>query len=381
MTPGNGLPADAGSSDPFDEGWYRQAYPDVDAAVRQGVFASGHQHYLDFGRDEGRFGYPGAEEDLRLGRGIYTLTDAQRRERVSAVWSVDVEQAPGWYWMAHPMVRSRLNLLASGDPSKDVYGHFADLLQQRGVAIPIPSAVSLGCGFGGLERDLASRGLIREIDAYDIAPGAIAEAQRLAQEGGFSGLRYHVADLEHEPIAAGAVDVVFAHSSVHHVERLEELFTSISAMLKPGGLFHLNEFVGPTRFQWTDAQIDGVNRFIEGLPPRLRALPSGQPRPLQARPTVAAMIAADPSEAIRSADIIGLLDRYFEVVEVRPLGGTFLHLGLADIAQNFDADSPDDRTRLEAFFAEEDAAMREGRIGSDFAAITVAKRHDPVGTR
>ncbi len=370
----------AGSAEPhpFEESWYRQTYPDVDAAVRAGVFTSGQDHYLRHGRGEGRFGSRGAQEDQREGRGLDSLTDEQRRERVGAVWSVNPEQAPGWYWMAHPMVRTRLNRLASGDPAVDVYGHLANLLRRRGVALPVGRAVSLGCGFGGLERDLAARGIIAEIDAYDIAPGAIAEASRLAAEAGLTGLRYHVADLEHEPIEAGAVDVVFAHSSVHHVERLEALFASVSTMLKPGGLFHLYEFVGPTRFQWTDAQMDGINHFVERLPPRLRALPSGLPRPLQARPTIAAMIAADPSEAIRSAEIITVLGRYFDILEVRELGGALLHLGLADIAQNFDADLPDDRAVLEDFFAAEDAAMRSGAVGSDFAAITVAKRDDAV---
>jgi SAM-dependent methyltransferase len=221
---------------------------------------------------------------------------------------------------------------------------------------------------------LAGRGMITEIDAYDIAPGAIEAAQRLAAEAGFTGLRYHVADLEHERLAHGSVDVVFAHQSVHHVERLDELFTAVTDMLRPGGIFHLHEFVGPIRFQWTDAQINLVNRFLEALPPRLRALPSGQPRPLQGRATVAAMIEADPSEAIRSSEILPVLRRHFDILEVRELGGALLHLGLGDIAQNFGTDDPADRATLEAFFAAEDEAMERGEIGSDFVVITAVRR-------
>ena len=360
--------------DMFDEAWYRKVNPDVDAGIDAGVHASAWDHYCNFGRVEGRFAYPGAEEDRRLGLGIYAVDEADRRGMVEAYWSADAEETASWYWMAHPMVQTRLNLLASGDPEVDVYGHFAQILTQRGVALPIGRAVSLGCGFGGLERDLATRGIIREIDAYDIAPGAIAEAQRLAQEGGFTGLRYHVADLETEPVEREAVDVVFAHQSVHHVKLLDELFASVSAMLKPGGLFHLHEFVGPIRFQWTDAQIAAVNRFLEGLPPRLRLTPSGKPRRLQERPTIAAMLAADPSEAIRSSDIVPVLRRHFDIVEDRALGGALLHLGLADIGQNFDPASPDDSAILEAFFAAEDAAMASGVVGSDFRAIIAIKR-------
>ena len=189
------------------------------------------------------------------------------------------------------------------------------------------------------------------------------------------GLRYHVADLERTDFPAGQADVVFAHASIHHIERLEALFDTVERMLKPGGVFHIWEYVGPTRFQWTDAQMALTNQFLAALPERLRRLPSGRPRPLQTRPTIATMIEVDPSEAIRSADIVPLMRERFDIIEERPLGGALLHLGLADLAQNFDAEhNPGDRQLLEAFFAAEDAAMRDGQIGSDHVVITAARR-------
>lgn len=352
----------------FDEARYLDAYADVREALAAGQIGSGLEHFRRWGRAEGRLPNAGPEP---------VLTEQARRDRVGAIWSVNPETVTGWYWMAHPMVRARVNALASGgDPGMDSYGRLMLLLRERGVTLPLGRAVSLGCGFGALERSLAAAGTIREIDAYDIAPAAIAEARRLAAEAGFHGLRYHLADLDDkmDDFPRGEVDVVFAHSSVHHVARLEALFAAVAAMLKPGGIFHLNEFVGPTRFQWTDAQIAAVNDFLEALPPRLRRLPSGQPRPLLTRPTVADMIAVDPSEAIRSAEIIPLLGQCFDIVELRELGGALLHLGLGDIAQNFDPGSPEDRGVLEAFFAAEDLAMRDGVVGSDFAVITAVAR-------
>jgi len=357
----------ASGTDAFDEAWYLETFRDVRDAVAGGAFRSGEDHYRQFGQAEGR--PPSAAADLQR-----ALAAGQRADRVGAVWSVNVEEQPGWYWMAHPAVRARLNRLASDDETSDSYDRLVTILKRRGVSVPIGRAVSLGCGFGALERDLAARGIITEIDAYDIAPGAIAEAGRLAREAGLHGLRYHVADLEVEQMAHGAVDVVFAHQSVHHVERLDQLFEAVSAMLKPGGLFHLHEFVGPIRFQWTERQIDLVNRFLDSLPPRLRALPNGAPRPPQGRATIGAMIAADPSEAVRSSDILPILRQHFDIIEERPLGGALLHLGLAEIAQNFDMGNPEDREALQAFFDAEDEAMRSGWIGSDFTVVTAAKR-------
>lgn len=305
-----------------------------------------------------------------------------RREKVNLVWSADTVRdagALGRYWLAHPMVQARVNTLASGRPDMDAYGRLAELLAQRGWSLPIGRAISLGCGFGGLERDLAGRGLVRDMHALDLAEGAITEARRLAQAAGFETIRYQVADLEGAALPPGSADVVFAHQSVHHIEALDDLFHAVRRALRPGGVLHLHEFVGPTRFQWTDAQLALANGFLDSLPPRLRRTPSGPPKGRLVRPTVAAMLAADPSESIRSAEIPGVLRRYFDVVEERRLGGALLHIALGDIAQNFDPADPEARAALERLFALEDEAMADGRIGSDFVTITATPKRETPG--
>jgi 2-polyprenyl-3-methyl-5-hydroxy-6-metoxy-1,4-benzoquinol methylase len=302
-------------------------------------------------------------------------------DRVNAVWSQNPEQrdqVEGWYWMRHPMVAARVNTLISGAPDCDAYGRLQRLYRERGWALPIGRAVSLGCGFGNLERALKAIGLVDRIDAYDLAEAAIAEARRLATEAGLSGITYHVADLDALELPPGALDAVFAHSAVHHVEKLERLYAMVQRALRPGGVFHLHEYVGPTRFQWTDAQLRLVNDYLDSLPPRLRRLPSGQPKARMERPTVAAMIQADPSEAVRSAELVSALHPYFEIVEERRTGGALLHLALGDIAQNFDPANPEDCAALRRGFATEDRAMAAGEIGSDFAIITAVPRPLPA---
>src|SRR3712207_7268413 len=49
-------------------------------------------------------------------------------------------------------------------------------------------------------------------------------------------------------------------------------------------------------FQWTDAQLALANGFLDGLPPRLRRTPSGTPKGRLMRPTIASMLAIDPTE-------------------------------------------------------------------------------------
>jgi SAM-dependent methyltransferase len=351
----------------FDEDWYLAAYPDVAAAVAAGDAPSGLFHYRHYGWREGRGSCP--PDATFEGR----LRKTSRVEYADQAWSndpvMDAEDS-GQDWMAHPSVRARVFRLASGDPSRDAYDRLTSILEEMGRPVPIPRALSLGCGFGGLERDLYARGIATRMDACDFAQGAIKEACRLAEAAGMTGLRFHVGDLDRMGVEPSSVDVVFAHSSVHHAEQLEALYEAVHRTLRPGGLFHLNEFVGPTRFQWTDAQLEIANAFLDSLPGRLRTLPSGFPKERLRRPTIAEMVAADPTQAVRSSELVGLLAERFEIVETRPLGGAILHLALGGIAQNF---GPGDEEILQALFALEDAAMADGRIGSDFAVI-VARR-------
>jgi hypothetical protein len=73
--------------------------------------------------------------------------------------------------------------------------------------------------------------------------------------------------------------------------------------LRPGGLLVLVEYVGPNRFQLTDKAQLLMDRLIAILPQSYRRNlrdPTIVKQHVQ-RPSVADVIAVDPSEAIRSA--------------------------------------------------------------------------------
>ncbi len=48
---------------PFDEAFYRATYPDLDAAARSGEIPDLHQHFIDSGFIEGRFGAAGPVDE------------------------------------------------------------------------------------------------------------------------------------------------------------------------------------------------------------------------------------------------------------------------------------------------------------------------------
>lgn len=69
---------------PVDEAWYRQAYPDVDAAIQEGTFASAAAHFVSAGYFEGRANRSADDAAHDLDRG-----DLEAYIRRSA-------QIPGW---------------------------------------------------------------------------------------------------------------------------------------------------------------------------------------------------------------------------------------------------------------------------------------------
>ena len=128
----------------------------------------------------------------------------------------------------------------------------------------------------------------------------------------------------------------------------------------------MDDFVGPSRFQWSDQMLQVASRVRAVLPEKYLSQPvptsyigevkravkwalklalknsrfSSQGRPLYStvisRPTVEAMIADDPSEAADSARILAAVKKYFPNAEVTLTGGAMYGLALNDILQNFD---------------------------------------------
>lgn len=272
-------------------------------------------------------------------------------------------------WLDSELVeREHIRPQISSDPDVSYLEHFV----KRHLEAPVPRILSLGCGGGNLERALLDLGAAEHIDAYDDSPASIELAQGLADAAGVGNrLTYAVGDSNTMALPANTYDAVVIKMALHHFESLEHVYEQVAKALKPGGFLMFNEFVGPTRFQWTDEQLEHMNRLLRGLPKRLRRR---APVVTIQRPLVADMIALDPSESVRSADILPLLEERFELVELRPYGGTVLHILLDHILPLLDPDSPEDCTVLRGLMAEERRLLDGGILPSDFAFVVARPR-------
>jgi FkbM family methyltransferase len=82
--------------------------------------------------------------------------------------------------------------------------------------------------------------------------------------------------------------------------------------------------------------------------------------------------AVDPSESVRSDEIVPLLKRYFKTVDVRYTGGSIMQFTLYDLAGNFYDDNEETRDLLDMLFKIEEVLVRHDDVPQNYAVI-VAK--------
>jgi SAM-dependent methyltransferase len=295
----------------------------------------------------------------------------QADDLVAAHWSMMAQAAPSMYsWTDSPTVMSHIHRALSGDPTVG-WLEYVCRKYLLGNGRGVERGLSLGCGSGALERQVRRYGACEVIDAYDIAPGAVEEAQKIAEHEGVTGIHYAVANLNDLALRQNHYDAVFASMAVHHLSKLEGLFASVAESMRPGGVFIMLEYMGATQFQFSDKAVQIINDVLAILPPTLRER-SSQPGQHVARfesPTIEHMNALDPSEAIRSAEILPLLADRFAIVEKRDFGGTLNHMLLQDIVHNFEDGSPERAAVLKLLLYLEMLLIQEGVIESDFSLV------------
>ena len=141
--------------------------------------------------------------------------------------------------------------------------------------------------------------------------------------------------------------------------------------MKPG-LFVLDEYIGPSRFQSSPLVTEIINRILVLLPKKYRYnlfAKDGSSMEGYTPQSISWFEENDPSEAVRSAEIVDTLRMYFDVVEYKPYGGGLLHMLLSGIAGNFDADDSNDVCILGLLCLLDEYLERAGAIRSDMAAI------------
>jgi SAM-dependent methyltransferase len=246
------------------------------------------------------------------------LTD--KKPSASEFWDQSLWDGtvPRHYWTNNPLSNAYANFMMTDDfKYQNSIQWFGERYLSRFHKLPAAKGVSIGCGTGIAERQSLEAGLCHRMDGFDFSPASLEKARRRAQEAGLeSRLRYELKDLNRERLPEESYEFALSFGCLHHIEKLEHLLSTIHDSLKRDGLFYFNEYVGPPRFQWPREIVDMINHLINLLPSR--CLKTGHYRPIAEKDL------ADPSEAIRSDEIMAIGRQYFEFLDGRYYGGALL---------------------------------------------------------
>jgi SAM-dependent methyltransferase len=282
----------------------------------------------------------------------------------------------------------------------------------------IHDVLSLCCGFGEVERRVVSRlKAVRSCLGVDVAPGALAAARERAAAEGLTAMGYAQADLNHYLWPDATYDLIIANGALHHLAALEEVPAGMARALRPGGVIYANEHVGASRLDHSARQLELINAAAYLVPPELRQrrpIPFGDTRPvprainrlflrsggaplwhgslldtfartlfnskafrfgsLYSSPATK-LARSDPSESVRSSEILRLFRAQFPAAQIRAYGGGLLAYALDErFYEAYDDLNPRHRAVLELLCALERELMAEGELGPEHAILIVTGR-------
>jgi SAM-dependent methyltransferase len=326
------------------------------------------------------------------------------------------------WWEAGPAIDEHINQKITGRAGEDWVSYTLRTHFQG--KLPVAECLVLGCGTGHLERKLAGLGVFEHCDAYDVSIGSVETAVSLAWDAGYSHINYQIANVNELVLPASHYDMVWISAAMHHFSALEFIYQQISQGLKTDGLLVMFEYVGPNRFQFSQRQKEVANLCLRLLPEKYRIL---RPQAIESEikrsplnhgagwfasrlvaktregdllrlmkrrlrayrskytgglpvkdsvsfPTESSVTADDPSEAVRSQELLIILGLSFDIVELTGFGGNITQYLLNDIAGNFSEDDQNSQSLLRMIQMIEDTLIQCGEFEDDFAYIVASPK-------
>jgi hypothetical protein len=171
---------------------------------------------------------------------------------------------------------------------------------------------------------------------------------------------------------------------LHHVFQLEQLLDQVRQTLKPGGLFIVYEYIGPSQMQFPRRDLELADVFLKVIPERYRRTVNPKGIKKEAlRLSLDAMNTSDPSESIRASEIVPLIASRFELRHFRYVGGTLLLLIFSLIAHNFREDDAEIMPLVKALITLDNFLIDNAILPSYHVYMVCEKTHNamPMQTR
>ena len=263
--------------------------------------------------------------------------DEATKKKIGNVWTGNRGTTRRRWW-ASPRIVRYVNELICGEPLDGWNAGPLRLVEQH-FSGGFGSALSIGSGAATKEIALVQQKIVDHFDIYELSAERIAEAQRKVQE---LGLDEHFHFYHEDYFATDPhekYDFVFFDNALHHMLNTDIAVRTTYENLNSNGCFFCNDFIGASRFQWSDLELFIVNGIRSQLPHFLFKYGEILIKRYIYRPTIETMLELDPSEAADSASIIPAVKKYIHDPLIIHTGGLVYNLACSDILLTIRDDS------------------------------------------
>lgn len=271
-------------------------------------------------------------------------------------------------WRDIKPVLEYINVQKSGVPNRN----FTQLLADR---YKFKRGLSLGCGTGRYERSIVNSGLCDELIGVDLAPNAVEIANSTQ---GNERLRFQVGDfLDPKTFEIAEFDVIFMSHSLHHVVAVEELFENMCRVLPAEGRFITEDYFGATRWQWSRPHLAVLQEVLDSLPDQYKRLVDAEPPQFRRKLTrhdAVKLSESDPTESVRSGELMNLLGDYFDIELDRGHHGTLIFPLFHRTSGCFDEEDERDMALVRLIIMLERQLMQSGTLPPLFRSIVAKPR-------
>lgn len=211
----------------------------------------------------------------------------------------------------------------------------------------LKSGISIGCGSGHKELKLIKAGAVEHFTLVELVPELLESARKRFEAEGLASNAWCY-EGSFEQLIDHRFDLIYFDNSLHHMYDIKNLIPKVLTMLKPGGFFVMDDFVGPTYNQFTEEVYNYADHVRRLLPTDFWQ--AGDIVPELARLPVEAYLNSDPSEACDSGAILPAIAKHMPGVEIIPTGGLIYYLACREVFHKLTAGSDRDEAIIRLLY-------------------------------
>jgi SAM-dependent methyltransferase len=215
------------------------------------------------------------------------------------------------------------------------------------------------------EIQILADGSVAHFDCYELSKKRIEKGREDAAKRGLADKIDFYAEDAFATDLSGKYDLVFWSHALHHMMDVRYALEWSKDCLVDGGLIVIDDYVGPTRMQYSEEVLDIQSSIRAALASNpyflVNPCKPGVSFPIRcSNVDPVALAVKDPSECADSGRILSSIKEVFPHAEIRLTGGHVYNGALDGLFGNFDIDDPTHEAFLRVLMILDEQFAKQG---------------------